>query len=72
MKNPSFKRASKSLQNQSSMQGRELEKESNIQQIRNPLRIAQEGISHALRNWEWISHALRNWEWISQPLAKFS
>ena len=33
-----FWRASKPLPNQSSMQGRELEKESNIQQFRNPLR----------------------------------
>ena len=31
-----FWRASKPLPNQSSMQGRELEKESNIQQFRNP------------------------------------
>ena len=50
MKNPSFRRASKPLPNQSSMQGRESEKESNIQQFPNPLRNAQEGILQALRN----------------------
>ena len=49
-KNPSFRRAWKPLPNQSSMQGRESEKESNIQQFCNPLQIAQEGISQALRN----------------------
>ena len=37
-KNPSFGRASKPLPNQSSKQGRESEKESDIQQFRNPLR----------------------------------
>ena len=49
-KNPSFRRASKPLPNQSSMQGRESEKESNIQQLPNPLPNAQEGILQALRN----------------------
>ena len=57
-----FRRASKPLSNQSSMQGRESEKESNIHEFRNPLRIAQEGISQVLRIWGSIL----------QPLAKFS
>ena len=43
-----FGRASKPFPNQSSMQGRETEKESNIQEFHNPLRIAEEGISQAL------------------------
>ena len=43
-----FWRALKPLPNQSSMQGRESEKESNIHEIRKPLRIAQEGFLQAL------------------------
>ena len=50
--NPSFERVSKSFPNQSSMQGGESDNEFNIQQFCNPLRIAQEGISQALRNGE--------------------
>ena len=48
-KNPSFKRASKPLPNQSSMQGRESEKESNIQQFCKPCETENE-FRNPLRN----------------------
>ena len=50
MKNPSFRRASKPLPNQSSMQGRESEKESNIQQFFNPLRNIRKLVNCPRRN----------------------
>ena len=49
-KNPSFGKTSKPLPNQSSKQGRESEKESDIQQFRNPLRNIRKIANCPIRN----------------------
>ena len=74
-----FWRALKPLPNQSSMQGRKSEKESNIEEFRNPLRnfCKLERISQGLRNWGKFRNsfsALRNFckpEGISQALQNW-
>ena len=66
-----FWRASKPLPNQSSMQGRESEKESNIQQFRNPLRNIPK-LANCPRGVQATRQRARSEEWILQPLVKFS